>query len=156
MWFSYARIKRYYYSLINSMEINILSVLTCGIIAMVLGYVWYGPLFGKKWMEIIGATALDEEKRKEMEKKAGPLYVIQFLLALSQVYILAHFVKAWEDGGGIGTAVWIWGGFVVPTVAASSMWNNDSNEVKLARFLIQSGYYLVLFVIFGYILGTWS
>ena len=138
------------------MEINYIAVAVCAVLSMVVGFVWYGPLFGKKWMEIAGMDKETEERRKEMMKDTPKLYVAQFLISLGQVYILAHFIKGWSDVSGVESALWIWAGFVLPTVAAASMWTADRKEVKWARFLIQGGYYLVLFVMFGYILGTWT
>lgn len=137
------------------MEVNYITILVAAVVSMVVGGIWYGPLFGKKWMEINHATPLDVEARKKMQKEAAPFYAIQFILSILQVYILAHFVQAWEDGSGIGTAVWIWLGFVMPTIAACAMWNNKPNKVKLAAFLIQSGYFLVVFIIFGWVLQMW-
>lgn len=138
------------------MEINYMAVLACGVIAMVLGAIWYGPLFGKAWLKVIGASDADLKARKEMQKKAMPLYGIQFLLVLFQVYVLAYFIKGWTEVSGVENALWIWAAFVMPTVAAGAMWNNDSSKVAWSRFLIQAGYQLVLFVIFGYILGVWG
>jgi hypothetical protein len=137
------------------MEINYLTLIVCAVLSMVVGAVWYGPLFGKKWMEICRVNPDDLEARKRMEKEAMPLYGMQFVLSFLQVYILAHFVKGWSDVSGIESAVWIWLGFVMPTVAATSMWNNNPSKMKWAAFLIQSGYYLILFILFGYMLGTW-
>lgn len=137
------------------MDINYLAVILCGIVAMVVGAVWYGPLFGKKWMEIIGATDDDVEKRKEMQKKAMPLYLIQFLLTLGQVYVLGNLI-AFTGGNGMGVAFWMWLGFVVPTLAGTAMWNNNPTRVKRAQFLIQAGYQLIIFIIFGYVMGTWG
>lgn len=136
------------------MEINYLAILVCGILAMIVGFVWYGPLFGKKWLEVVGATALDLEKRKEMQKKAMPLYVTQFILVLFQVWVLAYFLQS--AASSFISALWIWAGFVIPTVAGSCMWNNDSSKVKWTKFFIEGGYYLVLFVIFGLVLGMWQ
>lgn len=137
------------------MEINYLAILVCAALAMVVGAVWYGPLFGKKWLEIIGADAEDLEKRKEMQKKAGPLYLVQFVLVLFQVLVLAHLIADTETASGLERALWIWAAFVMPTIAGTAMWNNDSAKVSWARFLIQSGYQLVLFIIFGTILMLW-
>ncbi|NCN52546.1 DUF1761 domain-containing protein [Candidatus Parcubacteria bacterium] len=138
------------------MEIHYIAILACGVLAMVLGALWYGPIFGKMWMKVIGATEMDVEKRKEMQRKALPLYGVQFLLVLFQVYILAHFVKGWVNATGVETSLWIFFGFIMPTLAAASMWNNDSAKISWARFLIQGGYQLVLFICFGLILGLWG
>lgn len=130
-----------------------LSLLVCAVISMILGAIWYGPLFGKKWAQIIGATNHDLEARKEMQKKAIPLYVLQFVITLFQVYMLSFFVS--------GTGYWFVGvinslilcvAFVLPTVASGAMWNNDSKKVSWARFLIQAGYQLIVFALFGIVL----
>ncbi len=136
--------------------INWWAVIGAAVFSMVLGMVWYGPLFGKAWLRIIGADALDLERRKQMQKEAGPLYGIQFALAILQAYILAHFVKAWSDTSPIEVAVFLWLGFIVPVLGGTAMWNNDPNPVKRARFSIQAGYQLVFMVAAGWILSTWS
>ncbi|HSE34574.1 MAG TPA: DUF1761 domain-containing protein [Candidatus Paceibacterota bacterium] len=135
--------------------INYSAVFACGVLAMALGALWYGPLFGRKWMEILGVNPKDIEKCKEMQKESAPLYAVQFGLVLLQLYVLAHYIAGWEDASGIENALWIWLAFVMPTIAGSSMWTNDSTKVKWERFLIQSGYQLVCFVAFGFILSVW-
>lgn len=138
------------------MEINYLAVFACGVVSMILGFVWYGTLFGNKWIEIIGADAKDLAARKEMQKKAGPLYAIQFVLTLFQAYVLAHYIQGSSSVSGLENAFWIWAAFIMPIVAGASMWNNDTKKIAWSRFLIQTGYYLVLFVIFGLILSYWQ
>ena len=133
-------------------DVNYWAVLVCGIVSMVLGFVWYGPLFGKKWMEIVGATDMDKERRKEMQKGMWKLYLTSFVLALLQACVLARFLPL-VSGSVYASIFWLWAGLVVPVLAGASMWNNDSARISWARFLIQSGYYLVLLMIFGFILG---
>lgn len=129
---------------------------SCVLLSMVLGFVWYGPLFGRKWMEINELSPDDLAKREAMQKAAGPLYVVQFVLSLLQIYILAHFVKGWSDVSGIESALWIWLGFIMPTIAGLAMWNTKPTKVRWALFLISSGYQLISFVSFGFILSTWQ
>lgn len=139
------------------MTINFLAVIVCAIASMIVGFVWFGPIFGKKWMQISGATDMDLEKRKEMQRKAMPLYFVQFLLTLFQLYVLAWYISYTVNvSSGIHTAFSIWIAFVMPTLAGSAMWNNDAPKVKWAKFLIQAGYQLVIFIIFGFILGIWK
>ena len=47
-------------------EINFLAVLVCGVVSMIIGATWYGPLFGKKWMKEEGST--EEELRKDFNE----------------------------------------------------------------------------------------
>ncbi len=137
------------------MEINYWAVLVCGVLAMALGAIWYGPLFGRKWLQIVGATAHDEAQRKQMQREAAPLYIIQFLLVLFQAWVLAYYIVGWKDASGVENALLIWAAFIIPTLAGTSMWNNDPTKVKWVRFLIQGGYQLVIFVAFGLVLGLW-
>lgn len=134
------------------MEINYIAILVGAILSMVVGAIWYGPLFGKKWLEIIGANKEDLAAREKMKKSAGPLYLIQFVLTFFQVLVLAHLIADTTKVSGLERALWIWAAFIMPTIAGTAMWNNDSKKVSWARFLIQSGYQLVIFIIFGLLL----
>ncbi len=137
------------------MMINYWAVGMCVVLSMAVGALWYGPLFGKRWMEIVGVNPADGEARAKMQKSAGPLYAIQFVLTLFQVWVLAYFIQGRQAISGLENTLWIWAAFVVPVVAGGAMWNNDSRKVSWARFLIQAGYQLVIFVMFGVILGMW-
>ena len=123
---------------------------------MITGSLWYGPLFGKKWLAAMGMPMLDAEMKKKMQKSAGPLYGIQFVLSLFTAYVLAHYIEGWKDVSGVENALWIWGAFVLPIVAGNAMWNNCSTKNKWTNFCIGAGYQLVNFVLFGLILGMWK
>ena len=139
------------------MEINYLTILACGVLAMVAGAIWYSPLlFGNIWMRINKMSMPRPEEMAKQQREMIPTYIIQFVMTLTLVYVLAHFVKGWSDVSGITAALWVWLGFVVPTLASSVLWTNESNKDKFARFAVQAGYNLVLFVAFGYILGVWG
>ncbi len=139
-----------------AMQINYVAVFVCGLVAMVLGSIWYGPLFGKKWMEIIGAKPpQNDAEKKKMMKQAMPLYIIQFVLVLFQAYVLAYYIAGWKEASGLTNSLWIWAAFVMPTIAGCSMWTNDSRKVMWQRFFLQAGYQCIVFILFGFILGMW-
>ena len=60
----------------NLLNVSIWPILIAAVINMALGMAWYGPLFGKKWMDYAGYTDAD---REEMQKTAGPGYVISLI-----------------------------------------------------------------------------
>ena len=68
-------------------EVNLLAVLVAGIVPMVVGALWYGPLFGKRWLQLMETTAEEIQ-----EKGINPLktYGVSFLLALVTASILAQ------------------------------------------------------------------
>jgi hypothetical protein len=136
--------------------VNYWAVVVGGIIAMVLGSLWYGPLFGKKWMEIVGGSPDDLERRKAMQKAAGPLYLVQFVLVLFQILVLAHLIADTTRVSGIERSMWMWAAFIIPTLAGTVMWTNEKTNMKWARFLIQGGYQLCCFIVFGLLLQFWK
>ena len=138
------------------LTVNYLAIFVGSVLSMAVGAVWYGPLFGKKWMELEGVDLQNKQAIKEMQKSAGPLYVVQFLMTLFQVLVLAHLVADTTRVGGLERSLWIWGAFVIPTVAGSCMWTAASGKKKWKRFWIQGGYQLVIFVIFGLLLQYWK
>lgn len=76
-------------------DINYLAVVVAAIAAMVLGFVWYGPLFGKPWMQLMGFTkdTIDQMKGKGMTKN----YVLMMVGALVMAYVLAHALEFASD-----------------------------------------------------------
>ncbi len=57
----------------NPVSINYLAVILCGIISMVIGAIWYGPVFGKLWMKQYGFTEEDLRKDFNPAKTTGLL-----------------------------------------------------------------------------------
>ena len=136
--------------------INYWAILTGAVLSMVLGFVWYGPLFSKKWMEIIGINPRNKVKIKAMQKHSRPLYLVQFLLTLFQVLVLAHLIADTQIVDGIARALWICAAFVIPTLAGTIMWTQKPKILKWQQFLIQSGYQLIMYTIYGIILQIWG
>ena len=52
--------------MVPAVSINYLAVLVAAIASIVLGFVWYGPLFGKTWTQLMG---FDKKKMDDMKKK---------------------------------------------------------------------------------------
>jgi hypothetical protein len=139
--------------------INWWAVIVSAVVSMIIGSIWFGPLFGKKWMEIMGVQNASEEEKKKMMKSTGMLYALQFILSLLTLYILAHYIAGWQPQpgamGGITNALWIWLGFIMPTLAGNAMWSGKPKKLAWSMFWINAGYNLVLYIVFGAILGGW-
>ncbi|MEK7645070.1 MAG: DUF1761 domain-containing protein [Patescibacteria group bacterium] len=140
------------------MEINHWIVLGCAVLSMVVGGLWYGPLFGKQWMALMGGTDNCVGGNGAMWKKMMPLYLIQFVLTLFQLYVLVYMVTAAEYAfttSSVATALWLWAAFIMPTVAGATMWTGDTTSAKWSKFLIQAGYQFVIAALFGIIFGMY-
>ena len=80
-------------------EISFLPILVAGFVPMVLGMIWYGPLFGKRWL------ALVERTEEEIRENFNPLktYGVSCVLALLTAFVLQQLLSG--DGGGVAAGV---------------------------------------------------
>lgn len=62
------------------LNLNFLVILGAGFIPMAVGALWYGPLFGKAWMEEAGMT-LEKIEGANMAKIYGVATVFSILFA---------------------------------------------------------------------------
>ena len=134
------------------LEVNYLAVLVSAIISMIIGFLWYGPLFGKQWMALMGFKVKDMEKAKE--KGMMTSYLAAFIGALLMAFVLAHVIVAFEATTileGIQGGFWVWLGFIVTTMLGSVLWEGKS--IKL--FWLNSIHSLVVLAITGAILAVW-
>ncbi len=136
--------------------INWLAVIVVAIAHLILGSIWYGPIFGKAWMEIAGMTAMSPEQKKAMQKKMMPMYLLQFALSILTAWVLAWNIGMIGTVSGIQVAFWVWLGFVMPVVAGNSMWSGKSKKIAWKMFWITTSYNLIAFLIAGAIIGGWK
>ncbi len=52
----------------ETISINYFAIVVGAVLSMVIGTIWYGPLFGRKWGEIVGVDMNDVEAMKKMQK----------------------------------------------------------------------------------------
>jgi hypothetical protein len=137
--------------------LNYWSVLGAVVAAIVLGTVWYGPLFGKQWMRIVGITM--GEMTNAMKQSMMRSYTILAITTFVMAFVLAHalsFASQLTDAEGVmaavTTALWIWLGFIVPPTLGSVLWENRPWKY----LFIVSGYYLVALILMSVILTVWQ
>ncbi len=139
--------------------INYLAVVLGAVIMMVLGGLWYGPLFGKQWIALMG---FGEGKVQEMQAKGmGAMwksYALMGLGSLIMSFVLAHsviFANAYLGSsgvwGGLQGGFWGWLGFVVPVSLGTVLWEGKSWKL----WGLNAGYYLVGLLIVGAVLSSW-
>jgi Protein of unknown function (DUF1761) len=134
------------------MKINYPAVLVAAVLHFILGGVWYGLLFGNKFIQLIGWT--DAQVKQIQSQSNGKEYLIAFISSLILVYVLAHFVqytKARTAVGGIQTAFWLWLGFVTTTQIATVIFEGRN----IGLYLLNIGYQFVGCALAGIILAIW-
>jgi hypothetical protein len=135
--------------------VNYVAVVIAAVANMVLGFLWYGPLFGKQWMKLSGFTKadMDEAKKKGMGKSYGLMalgsLVMAFVLAHSLVFA-ASYMHVSGLSAGLQSGFWSWLGFVAPVTLGTVLW--DGKPWKL--YILTNGYYLVSLLLMGVILAS--
>lgn len=128
--------------------LNWFAILAATAAGFMLGGIWYGPLFGRAWMNAIGKTEAD------IQPSPTP-FVISFVTALITAIVLAALIHnlgftSVLDGVVLGLLVGV--GFIATAMGSDSAFCGWG----LPLFLIQSGYRITYSVIMGIILAAWQ
>lgn len=129
------------------MEINWFAVVLAALASFPLGFVWYGPLFGKAWAAEVGMT-------DEKAKSGNPTIVFggAFVLALIQASTFALFLGPVRNPeaalyGLCAGLCWVGAAFGVQYLF-------ERKSLRLG--LINAGYNAVAFTLIGAIVGAWK
>lgn len=137
-------------------DINYLAVIGAAAASMVLGGLWYGPLFGKTWMGLSGMASaeLEAAKRRGMAK----LYLLTAVGSLVMAYVLAHsliFASAYLNvtgpQAGLMAGFWSWLGFIAPVTLGTVLWENKPWRL----WLLNNGYHLLSLLVMGAVVALW-
>lgn len=126
-------------------HINYLAVIVATVVYFLIGFIWYTPLFGKKWAELAGV--------KMGGGSVVPMiaeFIISFVFALG----IAVMIQIMNKSGvltGIVSALGIIIFYLLP--ANSGTW---SFKGKPALFWIEFGYQSIGALVIGIILGIWK
>lgn len=133
-------------------NVNFLAVLVSAILSMVIGSIWYGPLFGKRWMKLIKMSKEDMEKGKANMPKT---YTMMFIGSLVTSYVLSVTISLAPMRSvmtGMTAAFWLWLGFIVAVKLSEVLFENKAWEL----FYIECGYYFIFLGVAGAIFGAWA
>jgi hypothetical protein len=137
--------------------VNYWAVIVAAIASMVIGFLWYGPVFGKMWSRLMGWS---EQAMADMKAKGGmgSSYLIMFIGSLVMAYVLAHslifaatFTQTSGVSAGLVVGFWNWLGFIAPVTLGSVLWEKKSWKL----WILNNAYYLVTLLVMGIILAHW-
>jgi hypothetical protein len=126
--------------------INGWAIVISIVVSVVLGFLWYGPLFGKKWMALNGMTMPDP--KPGFSTMIKPM-LISFVGAFFMSYVLSIAISIGQTLGQTGIAcalaiaVTNWLGFIVPIHFNSAGWEGK----PWTLFFINTGYWLVYLLV---------
>jgi len=128
--------------------VNWAAVIVAGVFNMVVGSLWYGPLFGKIWLRVIGKT------RDEIQG-SGTMYILPLLAGLVAAYVLAAVI------GGLGLSGW-WHGVLAGMVlylgigGAATLTVGTFEDYPKGAWLIYTAYQLLVFGAQGLMFVLWT
>lgn len=134
----------------GSIQINFVAIAVAVVANFILGFLWYTPLFGKRWGKEMGYDMNNKPKTSDFIK--GMLFMVigNFLLA----FVLSHNMAAWSFvpetktmtpmANVMSASIFTWLGFYFPGDLGSVAWERKSWTL----FFINTGYHLAsLFVV---------
>lgn len=134
--------------------VNYFAVILASVGYMVLGFLWYGPLFGKQWMKLKGYTP---KSLKAAQKEMGNLYLASFIASLLTSYVLSHVISLSSSfyhysvlSTGLNSAIFMWLGFVFPVQLTATIFG--SKNWKLLK--IDTGYQLTGLILMSFVLAS--
>ena len=109
----------------EQIHINYLSIVIAVIANFIFGFIWYTPLFGKRWGRELGMDMTQKPKSSEMARGMIFMVIGSFFLA----WVFAHNIAAWsfvpamKDNGLLAntlmSAIFTWLGFFLPVDLSS-------------------------------------
>lgn len=129
--------------------LNWLAVFLAAAAAFVIGAVWYSKkVFGNAWMMEVGLTE-DAISRSNMTLTFGGTFALQFVAATALAFFL---------GSGSDWLIGLQAGLLVAIcwIATAYGITYFFEQRSLRLYLINAGYYLVLFAAMGAILGAFN
>jgi uncharacterized protein DUF1761 len=137
------------------MGVNVWAVLVSALATMVVGFVWYSPLlFARRWTILMGYDPDDKAKLAEMQKSAGPSYMLSLVASVLSAAVLGKIIVIATIhtplyGIKMGLAVWL--GFVTTVQLTNALFMRQPAKL----YAINTGYQLVCYVVMGAIMAAW-
>ena len=143
-------------------EINYIAIIVAGLVPNMIGAIYYGPLFGKKWLDSLGFTEEDLKGRKEV-LIYGSAFVLSTITAFFMKFLIELTHKELNASGelilgsfhsfkhGAFHGFFLAVGLVLPVIICLGMFQKQ----KSSNILINSIYWVLCYAIMGGILDMW-
>ena len=129
-----------------TIDFNWLAVIAAAASAFLLGGIWYGPLFKKAWCREAGVDP------DSAPRHPARIFAIAFVCSLLSALIFTVLLPTGAgaaDGFGVGFVVGLF------FVAMSFGINYAFAQRSLKLWMIDAGYHIAQFSLYGLILGAW-
>jgi len=143
-------------------EINYIAVLVAALVPNVLGAIYYGPVFGKKWLSSLNFTAEDLKGRNEAVIYGSAL-ILSLVVSFFLKFVIEMMHQGVENGEIAFTSFRTFGhgfmhgaalsvGFVIPVIICLGLFQ----KTKGSNIMINCLYWFLCFGLMGGILDVWT
>ncbi|RLQ21811.1 DUF1761 family protein [Seongchinamella sediminis] len=130
-------------------SINLSAAMVAAVASFVLGGLWYGPAFGKRWQALVGLSDEDIASSGHPAK----VFAAAFVLTLIQALMLSALIPADPDMEvGLVYALVIGISFVATAFGVNYLFCRSPR----ALFAIDAGYNVLQFALMGAIIGAFG
>ena len=131
-------------------SIDWLGVLIAVVVAQVLGFLWYGPLFGKRWMAAVGKTR--EEIQADGPGAAIAVSIVASILHAVGIAIILAMSDTPDLVSGVKIGLLASVGFAAAAAVTNSMFEGRP-PILLSLY---AGYLVLSITVMGAIIGAMS
>ena len=128
--------------------VNWFAVLVGTVLSMVLGFFWYGPLFGNTWLSLIGKSAEDIESDPIMFLKTAVAALVAMVLL--NVVVSSFGATSFFEGVVAGALTFV--GFGATQTFVYTTFEGPSEKV----WLLFGSYQILVFGIMGGVFAIWG
>lgn len=137
--------------------VNIGSTFIITVILFVIGFLWYGPVFGNLWLKLSKIPAVEVAKaRKKGMKGMWKSMLLNLIGTFIMVYVLAGLISLLgitSPAQGAVLGFWMWlGFFACTTLLGSVLWENK----PWGLFALNGLYWLVELKLAGFLIVLWN
>jgi len=119
-------------------SVNWLAVVAATVVTFMAGWAWYGPLFGKPWLKLMGMTEKDiTGPSTAMAKGAANNFMTNAVMAA-----LLVMVAPTSMAGALTLGFLCWVGFTLYSEFGGVIWSNGNYPFKL--MMINAGHQLMV------------
>ena len=127
-----------------------LATVIAAVVSFLFGWLWYGVLFPKAWVEAVGKT---EEELRAQGNSPTP-FIIAFIAQLVMAWVLAGVIGHLGPDevtfrNGVISGAFIWLGFVITTLTVNHAFQGAKRELTL----IDGGHWLGVLLLQGSVIG---
>lgn len=121
------------------MNINYFAIVVAAVAQLVVGAMWYMPLFGSVWRDIHGFGKLSKAEQDQAQKEMMPMLGIQFIGTVVTTLVLARAIQLLPNYSAYTLAFAAWLGFIVPIQVSAIMFGGTEAKWMVKKALVMTG-----------------